>query len=357
MREARGTIVESAPLAGLDEGLRSQIGAARRAVYRSVSGFDGAATEVSGTFFLPSGKPPAGGWPVISFAHGTTGLTNDCGPSESPDLMGYASSVISLVTSGHAVAFTDYQGLGHPGRHAYLEPRSAAFDIIDAVRALRNLYPGIVSDKWLALGGSQGGQASWAANEYAGDYGDGLDLVGTIAFAPAADLSGLADGARNGTLTPDQVGLMPSVIAGLEVAQPDFVVSDYLRGPAAEHLGKLISCDEDKEQYFAQLRPEQVRPASAAAADRLTEILDTNALPQRPLAAPLYVANGSQDTLILPEWVSAAVSRACSRGGTVEHKEMAGRGHVDPDPGAEAYLWMQDRFAGKAAPSNCFSDR
>ena len=141
-------------------------------MYRSVSA-DQRGSD-SGTFFIPKGQPPRGGWPVISFAHGTTGLTTHCGPSAYPDLEGYASSVTSFVDQGFAVAFTDYQGLGHAGIHPYLEPRTPAFNVIDAVRALRAQFPDY-STTWMALGGSQGGQASWAAAEHADDYGAGLD--------------------------------------------------------------------------------------------------------------------------------------------------------------------------------------
>src|SRR5687768_17374623 len=33
----------------------------------------GKAAAVSGAVSVPRGKPPKGGWPVVSFAHGTTG--------------------------------------------------------------------------------------------------------------------------------------------------------------------------------------------------------------------------------------------------------------------------------------------
>ncbi len=41
----------------------------------------GAPVAVSGTISIPKGKPPAGGWPVITWTHGTVGLAAVCGPS------------------------------------------------------------------------------------------------------------------------------------------------------------------------------------------------------------------------------------------------------------------------------------
>ena len=35
----------------------------------------------TGTVFTPRGTAPPGGWPVISWAHGTSGIGDDCAPS------------------------------------------------------------------------------------------------------------------------------------------------------------------------------------------------------------------------------------------------------------------------------------
>ena len=55
-----------------------------------------------------------------------------------------------------------------------------------------------VSTKWAAFGGSQGGGAAWAAAEQAGPYASDLNLVGAVALAPAADVSGLVTKAERG---------------------------------------------------------------------------------------------------------------------------------------------------------------
>ena len=41
----------------------------------------GAKTAVSGSVSVPKGKVPKGGWPVITWAHGTTGVADACAPS------------------------------------------------------------------------------------------------------------------------------------------------------------------------------------------------------------------------------------------------------------------------------------
>ena len=347
----RGQIVRTEPFT-LSGDPAHQVGSARRVIYRSVSAYDGKSTEVSGTLFVPQGPSPVGGWPVVAFAHGTTGLTAECGPSLYPDLKGYADTVVSLTGDGYAVALTDYQGLGTDGAHPYLEPRTAAFNVIDSVRALRQAFPE-VSATWLALGGSQGGQAAWAANEYAKDYGAGLDFVGSLAVAPAVDLTGIADQARTGDLSPVAVSVMPLIIAGLEVAHPSLREADYLRGSASDHKQALISCSKERDEFAAELSADDVRPSSAAAAEALLKMLEDNALPQRPLTAPMLVVNGSDDDMVRPEWVDVAVRRACDLGGTIEHTVQQGRGHLDVSYGDQGTQWIRDRFDDKPPPSNC----
>jgi hypothetical protein len=140
-----------------------------RVVYRSTSGDTGEPTVVSGTVFTPLGDAPQGGWPVVSFGHGTLGIQEACGPSLSATLLGQSQVVASLIDMGYAVAMADYQGLGHEGIHPYSDARTAGLNMIDAVRALRHTFAD-VSDRWAAFGGSQGGGAAWAAAHQRDDW-------------------------------------------------------------------------------------------------------------------------------------------------------------------------------------------
>lgn len=108
---------------------------------------------VTGTVSVPAAPPPPGGWPVISWAHGTTGTADACVPSaDRPG--GPAHSYVGLVdqvldrwvAAGYAVVQTDYEGLGTPGEHPYLNGVSEANTVVDIVRAARRANPGIGAD-------------------------------------------------------------------------------------------------------------------------------------------------------------------------------------------------------------------
>jgi Secretory lipase len=353
----RGSVIIQEPLPEeMDPALRDLVAGATRAVYASVYGLDGSPTEVSGAFFLPKGTPPPGGWPVVVLAHATVGITTDCAPSVHADLLGYSPGVIQLVEKGYAVALPDYQGLGHPGFHPYLEPRTAAFNVIDSVRALRRIYPDI-SPRWMALGGSQGGQAAWAANELDAFYGEGLALMGTVAVAPPVDTSPMAQMAYDETLNLGQIGLTPLLLTTLERAYPDFPIRQFLHGKTLELRYSALGCTLDAQRLRIQVTADDLKPDTQQDADMLRYLLRTWALPQRPLSAPMLVINGLEDRMVLPAWVSTAIDRSCQLGAQIEHYPVAGGGHANLLVDQKfVENWATDRFAGKPMTSDCPRD-
>src|SRR6195952_5844234 len=60
-------------------------GEQRRILYSSIDGIDGQTPiTVSGAYFLPKGTPPSGGWPLLAWAHGTTGVGGTRAPLGDP---------------------------------------------------------------------------------------------------------------------------------------------------------------------------------------------------------------------------------------------------------------------------------
>ena len=326
-----------------------------RVVYRSTSGDDGSPTVVSGTVFTPLGQPPPGGWPVVSLGHGTLGWQEDCGPSLSVSLLGEVETVVGFTKRGYAVAMTDYQGLGSPGIHPYSDAKTAGLNVIDAVRALRHTF-GDVSTRWAALGGSQGGGASWAANEQAATYAPELTLLGAVGLSPAADVTGLVDKAVAGTLTPDQGPVLQGILFSLARLHPDLNLDDYRHGAATKYWDVLSSCAgpdvHERTVAMNALGARDLTPSTPKAADRLRGLLSRWALPQRKLSAPLYVELGAKDTYIDPDWTLAAIKRACALGGSVTWHEDPKAGHGDVD-WAAALAWLEDRFQGKPVVNGC----
>ena len=73
-----GDVIWARPLAG---GAVLPSAAGNTLVLYHTTALDGSDRVVSGMVAIPPGSPPPGGWPVISWAHGTTGDAPDCTPS------------------------------------------------------------------------------------------------------------------------------------------------------------------------------------------------------------------------------------------------------------------------------------
>ena len=354
--EGPGALVEATVITDIDHSVPLGTTAAR-IKYRSTSGIDGSATVVSGAVFIPPGRPPRGGWPIVAVAHGTSGFDPECGPSLSPNLMGSIGGVVQWLRLGFAVAAADYQGLGSPGVHPYLDAKTAGFNVVDSVRALRRVSRE-VSGRWAAIGGSQGGAAVWAANEQAARYAPELYLVGTVSQVPAADQSDLAAAAVAGTLNDEQKAMYIALLHGLERTRPGFPIDDYRRGLVREKWQVLNACAGPlAEERAALLNSSQIpaadlTPATPCAQRRLAKILAEMALPQGPASAPMLVIYTGRDEFIPPEATRGALARACALGDLITIVYQPDKTHGDVDP-ANSVEWIGQRFSGIPASSNC----
>ncbi|WP_247791730.1 alpha/beta hydrolase [Acinetobacter baumannii] len=196
-------------------------------------GQSGQEVQATSLVFTPITPPPVGGWPIVVWAHGTTGVADVCAPSKAA-LAGSTKDLISkLLAAGYVVVAPDYEGLGTPGIHPFLNVKSEAFSITDAVVATRNYLSQrnlLTSKKWVTVGHSQGGHAALGAAQYASRAQ--LDYKGTVAVAPASNLGSiLVDGEAQVANAPIDIKIgtyaqldtyTALVTAGIRNTQPSF---------------------------------------------------------------------------------------------------------------------------------------
>ncbi|OPG75723.1 lipase, partial [Pseudomonas ogarae] len=99
---------------------------------------------VSGALYLPAGNPPAQGWPLLAWAHGTLGIADACAPSWTGWRDRDAAYINRWLAHGFAVVATDYQGLGGPGPHPYTFWQAEGRSVLDSIRAARSIRPGLI---------------------------------------------------------------------------------------------------------------------------------------------------------------------------------------------------------------------
>ncbi|WP_016691253.1 lipase family protein [Rhodococcus rhodochrous] len=195
--------------------------------YRTV-GAEGLST---GQVFVPEGDSPAGGWPVIAWAHGTVGMADMDAPSRAGvQYEIYRTLFGDWLRRGFLIVATDYAGLGTPGVHQYLDAEVAAHNVVDSVFAARELVPE-ASRTWAVAGQSQGGHAALATAPRVAALAPDLDFRGTFASGPPTNLDRLT--ALAGPDFPDLQldGLtlyMVYIAAGLHQSRPDLDIGAYL---------------------------------------------------------------------------------------------------------------------------------
>ena len=319
---------------------RTAGGTAWRVLYRSES-LNGAPIAVSGMVVVPPGRPPAGGWPVLSLAHGTVGIADSCAPSRGP----VTQAALDVAKHGFVVVATDYEGLGTAGRHPYLVGESEARGVIDAVRAARAMGSAVqASDRYVVLGYSQGGHAALFANQIAATWAPELHLVGAVAGAPVLELGRWL----NGLATRSYGWLDALVVAGLGAADPA-ARPDLVLSPAA--VAKLGVVDEECSTQVAEAYQHlngvlSRDPATVPPFDRLVAASTPG---QVKGAAPLLVLTGGADELIPASITDAGIARICATGQVLVRRTYPGVDHggIITASLQDAIQWLQARLAGE----------
>ncbi|MBS1072483.1 alpha/beta hydrolase [Gluconobacter cerinus] len=181
---ASGTLLRKEPLK--TSWLPADTGTAFKILYSSTDGMNAAhKVPVSGYILFPAGPVPKEGWPLVIWAHGTTGVADICAPSWMGPRPRDQAYLNTWLKRGFAVVASDYQGLGTPGTHPYLLYRPEAYSLLDAARTVLEHYP-TIQNKILIVGQSQGAgaalAATWAFPQYAPDLKvKGAVLTGLVA--------------------------------------------------------------------------------------------------------------------------------------------------------------------------------
>jgi acetyl esterase/lipase len=323
----------------------------RLLLYRS-TGVDGKPNAVSGSLALPKGKAPKGGWPVITYAHGTTGAADACAPTRGYDaatLVSYAYPLLRRwLKAGYAVVRTDYDGLGTPGVHGYLVGATEGRSVLDALRAARALEPRL-SKRFVVAGHSQGGHAALFAASLARMWVPELRLRGTVAFAPASHLA--AQFPLTTQISAPGGGLGAIVALGLravETAQPSVGVPGLLTPEAAALFPETLTECADAlagQDSFGGLPLNQIFQ-SGKDLGPLVAVIGANDPEHLRPRTPVRIEQGADDGTVLRPFTDQLVEEYEANSVPVTYKVYAGVGHGDvvDAAAADATKWIRGRL-------------
>ncbi|WP_067721789.1 lipase family protein [Nocardia yamanashiensis] len=351
------------------------VGSATRVMYRS-SDARGAAVAVTGTVLTPSAAwNGPGPRPLITYAIGTHGSGDACAPSKlladtieldatgMPMLEYDLVDLWLLLNRGFSVAVTDYQGLGTPGGHPYMQPLPAAHNVLDAARAAIRLGVAEAAAPIGIWGYSQGGGAAAAAAEQAPEYAPELDLRGVVAGAATADPAE--------TLRYNDSNLMTILngffVAGLVETDPELAPRvEALLSPAGLRMVQRVSqqCVPGGTLTAAYHSTTEYTATGQTLMDALSSdpeircALDGFVLGTRAPAVPALVTVNVNDDTVPVSVVYALRDRWRAHGADVSELSVdtpalpallssLGTGHITASvlSGSPAVSWLADRLA------------
>ncbi|MFF0670972.1 lipase family protein [Streptomyces tendae] len=383
---ADGTLIRHEPLPlalslpGIDGPLP---GRATRLMYKSTDA-NGEAVAVTGAYIEPAARWRGDGpRPLVAVAPGTMGQGDQCAASMALEhplqlngqtvSVGYEDlSVYRLLLRGVAVVVTDYVGLGTTDRlHTYVNRVDGAHAVLDAVRAARALDSGsVTSESRVGLFGySQGGGATAAAAELQPSYAPDVQLAGTYAGAPPADLTEVTR-AIDGS---DLAGALGWSLNGFLQTEPALrpIANRYINEAGQEALKDLSTmCVGDALFGYGGDSSTDWTKTGQSISDviRAEPVLQTFLAEQRigslKPAGPVRVATGTSDDLVPHGQARRLAVDWCGKGAQVTYVPVllpgVGSGllnHFAPlltDQGS-AISWLTDRLSGEPAGSNCWS--
>ena len=328
-----------------------------------MKGIKGTETLATALVFTPKTAPPAGGWPIVAWGHGTTGVIDQCAPSRmkliTTTILGQDRSthdmIDSFVKEGYVVVAPDYEGLGEPGgleMHPFLHLKSAAYSITDAVVATKSWLGNKVSNKWAVAGVSQGGHAALGAAEYAARAN--MDYKGAVALAPANNLEMIENltetNLANKTRAEQMMGypaldaLTSFMAAGMKSLYPDEPVytnifNNPYHTPAARAeercLAGVVLAFTDRTNMTEGLFGRLVNFSRRKKEDYknnpiVRQFLDKDSQPlQTQVKTPIIIYQGGADTIVYPQATDALVEKARALNTKIEYRTDPTWRHVN----------------------------
>lgn len=365
-------------------------GSAQRIRYASINS-NGEPVEVTGYVIDPitpwQGDGPT---PTIVMAPGTRGAGDLCAPSAAPDLISgleiqtnadgqpylsvnanYELPLQYLANlAGIRIISTDYMGMGTPDHHTYVNSVEEAHAVLDAARAGLQAA-GAPADSPVGFAGySQGGGAAAAAAEHKASYAPELNLVGTFAGAPPADLPHVLEAVDNSSI----VAALGYTLNGFVDRYPALqrIIDEEFNEEGKRFLHDAeISCIGDATINWGFTDTRTLTKSGDSFSEvinrhpELSNLVEAQKLGTQPVSGPILVSNSGDDDLIPFAQATTMARQYCAQGGQVQFlytdvppvlpELKAGVNHALPlfTDMPQGLQYLIDRFHGIAPRSDC----
>jgi alpha-beta hydrolase superfamily lysophospholipase len=322
----------------------------------------GSKDAVTGTMITP--RSPwlgRGERPLVSYAVGTQGMADRCAPSRQLAAGSEYEGLFikGLLLRGYAVVVTDYEGLGTPGTHAYVNSIALGRNVLDAARAATRLETDRVSKTApvLIAGYSEGGNASAGALEQHGAYAPDVNVKAGYAGAVPADLTKVAPN-LDGSL---YAAFLLYSVKALDASYPELGIPSLLNPAGNAALAKADgSCLLDGLPAFAfkasaPLTADGSPVTTFLSRPDIAAVLESLRLGKGTPDVPVLVAHTTLDDVV-PFAQGRDFARSwCRNGAKVSFQPSLAPTHVGGAVSSfpKAFAFFEARVAGLPATSNC----
>lgn len=305
----------------------------------------------SGAVLIPAGKAPEGGWPVIAWAHGTSGVNRKC--SISLTALGFAMYRLPLMhlKNGYAIVATDYAGLGSDSPVAYMDRIGNAWDVINSVKAAQKAVPSL-GDKWVALGHSSGAHTMGGVAQIEAD----LDDSSYLGFVSVSGLGNARDPMVNISRNDPALGIF--ILLSIKAHNPAFNYEEVLTDKGLSLVDEVA--DRCQGPGFGRPKPSPIKGGEAFKKDWdrhpvVQAYFDMSESANAEYKGPGLVLIGDDETPWTMRNDPEMAERMCRQQQDIQLSVIPGANHftlLHKSVQVQS-KWIADRFAGKAAVSNC----
>jgi pimeloyl-ACP methyl ester carboxylesterase len=289
--------------------------------------------------------------PLVTWAHGTSGIFPECGPSHIRNLWYQFSAPFTLALAGFAVVAPDYAGLGVPYyangssiTHQYVAAPAAGNDLLFAAEAAMAAFPDKLTENFAVMGHSQGGGAAWGAAQQQLEV-KAPGYLGTIAGSPVTNTTAMALAlpATSPSISPLRL------VKSLESVFPEVSLSDLLTPEGINALDLYEAAQgctgvesEIADSIFA-MNSSAVLWKDAFFVSSFAQSFGELTIPGgKDFAEPLLIVQGLADQTVPASVTTEVVEKTCAK---FPHKEIQyikaeGVDHV-PVMYATQQIWLK----------------
>ena len=296
-----------------------------RMIY-TTSDINGTTLPASAYILWPYTPATRNGYPMVAWAHGTSGVFKPCAPSNYRSLQYHFMAPYALALQGMAVVAPDYAGLGvnklasgEEFHHPWVAAPAQANDLANAVTAARSAYPELLQPHgpFVAMGHSQGGRAAWAFAERQSSK-PLSGYRGTVSISPPTRFITQVEQAlqnNSATFAFATLSTQPKLVDAVTTVFPAY---NYSGMSAAAYdrwfnvLKKVQGCLPTDVLTFSSLPNDQLAREGWTQDPIVQEWANLTDVGSKKFKGPMLVLVGEADEVVNADLVKTTVQDTCA---------------------------------------------